>query len=50
MENRLIDLPAGLLLSLLTQAANYLNSRLTGKTLDEARLVIQKKLMSIGQN
>ena len=44
VENRLIDLPAGTPLSALTQAANYLNSRLTGKTLDEARLVIQKEI------
>lgn len=37
VENRLVELPAGLPPSALVEAANYLSSRLSGRTLDEAR-------------
>jgi heat-inducible transcriptional repressor len=37
VENRIIDLPAGMPLSALTQASNYLNAKLAGRTLEEAR-------------
>ncbi len=35
VENRVVDLPAGLPASTLTRAANYLNARMQGRTLDE---------------
>jgi heat-inducible transcriptional repressor len=37
VENRLIDMPAGLPPSVLSEASNYLNARLRGRTLDAAR-------------
>ena len=37
VENRLIDIPAGLPASALSEATNYLNARLRGRTLDAAR-------------
>jgi heat-inducible transcriptional repressor len=37
VENRLIDTPAGLPMSVLSEASNYLNARLRGRTLDAAR-------------
>ena len=37
VENRVIDLPAGLPPSSLTEAANYLNAHIRGLTLDEAK-------------
>jgi heat-inducible transcriptional repressor len=37
IENRILDLPEGLPASALTEAANYLNSRIKGATLAEAR-------------
>jgi heat-inducible transcriptional repressor len=37
VENRLIEIPLGLPGSALTEATNYLNARLSGRTLDEAR-------------
>ncbi|HEX2592501.1 MAG TPA: heat-inducible transcriptional repressor HrcA [Rhizomicrobium sp.] len=37
VENRLIDTPAGLPVSALAEASNYLNARLRGRTLDSAR-------------
>jgi heat-inducible transcriptional repressor len=40
VENRVIEVPAGLPPSALQQASNYLNARLAGRTLDEARGVI----------
>lgn len=40
VENRVIDLPPGLPPSALTQATNYLSSRLVGRTLDEAKRAI----------
>ncbi len=38
VENRLIDVPAGTPPSTLMAASNYLNARLIGRTIDEARL------------
>ncbi len=37
VENRIIDLPKGLPVSALTEAANYLNAHITGIPMDEAR-------------
>ncbi|MDB5316575.1 MAG: hrcA, partial [Rhodospirillales bacterium] len=44
VENRVIEVPAGLPLSALTQASNYLNSRLTGRTLEEARGLVAQDI------
>ncbi len=44
VENRIIDLPAGLPASALVQAGNYLNSKLGGRTLEEARKVVLDEL------
>jgi heat-inducible transcriptional repressor len=46
VENRLIETPAGLPLSALTEASNYLNSRLRGRTLEAARTEILADLES----
>jgi heat-inducible transcriptional repressor len=37
VENRIIDLPAGITASQLTEAANFLNAHLSGQTLHEVR-------------
>ncbi|HBN49769.1 heat-inducible transcriptional repressor [Thalassospira sp. MBR-102] len=37
VENRILDVPPDLPTSALTEASNYLNTRLAGKTLDDAR-------------
>jgi len=44
VENRLIDTPAGMPASVLVEATNYLNARLIGRTLDEARRLISEDL------
>ncbi|MEZ5844542.1 MAG: heat-inducible transcriptional repressor HrcA [Hyphomicrobiaceae bacterium] len=44
VENRILSIPAGLPPSALTEAANYLNARLRGRTLDEARGEIEGEL------
>lgn len=44
VENRVLTLPAGLPPSALVEASNYLNSRLRGTTLQEARSHIEKEL------
>lgn len=46
VENRLIDTPVGLPVSALSEAANYINARLRGRTLDTARAEIMKELES----
>lgn len=46
VENRVLELPADLPLSALTEAGNYLNSRLAGRTLEEAREQIMEELES----
>lgn len=42
IENRIVELPQGLPVSALSEASNYLNSRLSGATLVEARARIEK--------
>jgi heat-inducible transcriptional repressor len=46
VENRVIDLPAGLPPSSLVEAANYLNAHIRGLTLGEARAKIEKEMAS----
>ncbi len=42
VENRIIELPSGITSSQLTEAANFLNAHLAGRTLNEARGEMQK--------
>jgi heat-inducible transcriptional repressor len=44
VENRVIDLPAGLPPSSLVEAANYLNAHIRGLTLGEARAKVEREL------
>ena len=44
VENRLIDTPLGLPASAMAEATNYLNARLRGRTLDDARAEIAAEL------
>ncbi len=44
VENRLIDVPVGIPYSALIEAGNYLNTRLVGRTLTEARAEIMQEL------
>jgi len=44
VENRLIDAPLGLPVSALAEASNYLNARLRGRTLEDARVAILTEL------
>jgi heat-inducible transcriptional repressor len=44
VENRIIDVPVGTPPSTLVQAANYLNARLAGRTLDEARAFVEREI------
>jgi heat-inducible transcriptional repressor len=44
VENRLIETPTGLPVSALSEASNYLNARLRGRTLDSARAEIMAEL------
>ncbi|WP_431285949.1 heat-inducible transcriptional repressor HrcA [Humitalea sp. 24SJ18S-53] len=44
VENRVIDIPAGLPPSALVQASNYLNARLGGRTLDDAKRDIEDEV------
>lgn len=44
VENRLLHLPAGLPSSALTEAGNYLNARMKGRTLPEAIDFVKKEL------
>jgi heat-inducible transcriptional repressor len=44
VENRVVDLPLGLPPSALTQASNYLQARLIGRTLGETRSTILQEL------
>ena len=46
VENRLIDTPRGLPASAMTEASNYLNARLRGRTIDAARVEILAELES----
>ncbi len=44
VENRVIEIPLGLPPSALTQAGNYLNARLSGRTLPELRLIVAQEI------
>ena len=44
VENRLIDVPKGITPSTLIEATNYLSTRLTGRTLDQAKNTIHEEL------
>ncbi|MBT3170754.1 MAG: heat-inducible transcriptional repressor HrcA [Rhodospirillaceae bacterium] len=44
VENRVINLPPGMPQSALTEAANYLNARLSGRTLEDVRAEIHLEL------
>jgi len=44
VENRLIDTPLGLPASAMAEASNYLNARLRGRTLEDARAAILAEL------
>jgi heat-inducible transcriptional repressor len=44
VENRVVTLPPGTPPAALSQATNYLNARLAGRTLDEARAAIQREI------
>jgi heat-inducible transcriptional repressor len=44
VENRVVQLPLGLPTSALTEATNFLNARIRGKTLAEARAELEKAL------
>jgi len=46
VENRVLDLPGDVPSSALTEASNYLNARLAGRTLDEVRDAILTELSS----
>jgi heat-inducible transcriptional repressor len=46
VENRVIDTPVGLPVSALSEASNYLNARLRGRTIDSARAEILAELES----
>jgi heat-inducible transcriptional repressor len=46
VENRIINIPAGLPPSALVEAANYLNTRVRGSTIAEARARIEAELQS----
>jgi heat-inducible transcriptional repressor len=44
VENRLIDVPLGMPASAMSEASNYLNARLSGRTFEEARRLILEDL------
>jgi len=44
VENRILGVPAGLPASSLTEAANFLNARVRGRTLSEARFELESAL------
>ncbi|MBC8050908.1 MAG: heat-inducible transcriptional repressor HrcA [Chitinophagales bacterium] len=44
VENRVLEVPQGLPASALTEASNYLNSRLRGRTLGDSRARIEQEL------
>lgn len=44
IENRVLNLPAGLPVSALSEASNYLNAHIRGTTLAEARQIIEQNL------
>lgn len=46
VENRMIDVPRGLTPSALIEATNFLNARLRGRTMSDARRLIQEEIDS----
>ena len=44
VENRIVEMPLGTPPSALMQAANYLNARLAGRTIDEARRTVEQEI------
>jgi heat-inducible transcriptional repressor len=44
VENRVIEVPPGLPVSALQQASNYLNARLAGRTLEEAKAEVAQEM------
>jgi heat-inducible transcriptional repressor len=44
VENRVLNLPAGLPVSALIEAGNYVNARIRGRTLDDLKVEIESKL------
>ncbi|MCE9648122.1 MAG: heat-inducible transcriptional repressor HrcA [Parvibaculum sp.] len=44
VENRVIEVPMGLTPSALTEATNYLNARLRGKTFEEAKAILAREV------
>jgi heat-inducible transcriptional repressor len=44
VENRVLELPPGIAPSTLAEATNYMNARLAGSTLEEARLRVQDEI------
>ena len=46
VENRVIEVPLGLMPSTLIAAGNFLNSRLIGRTIEEARIAIEDEILS----
>lgn len=44
VENRVIELPAGLPPSALVRAANYLNAKIEGRTIEEVRKAVKKEM------
>jgi heat-inducible transcriptional repressor len=44
VENRILTIPAGLPSSALTEASNFLNARIRGKTLQDARSELERAL------
>lgn len=44
VENRVIEVPAGLPPSAFTQASNFLNNRLSGRTLEETRALVAQEI------
>ncbi|GLK79290.1 heat-inducible transcriptional repressor HrcA [Methylopila turkensis] len=49
VENRIVPLPQGLPASALTEAANFLNARMRGRTLGEARSAVEEAVASAKQ-
>ncbi len=44
VENRVLELPPGITPSMLTEASNYLNARVAGRTLDETRSQVTSEI------
>ncbi|MDR3499636.1 MAG: heat-inducible transcriptional repressor HrcA [Parvibaculum sp.] len=47
VENRVIDIPKGLPPSALTEASNYLNARLRGRTFEEAKTILADEMKTL---